>query len=313
MSDSDPVVGVIGTGLMGTGIAALVCAAGLGVRVFDTDRQRLSAAPAAIEAIVAELAANDLAVANAAASVVTVADIAALADCDVIFEAVVEDAAVKRALYADLERVVRADAVIASNTSNIVPTELARDLLHPGRFVVAHFWNPPYEVPLVEIVGGPSTSADTIGRIVRLVERLGNEPVVLRKEVAGFIGNRLQYARLREALWLIQAGVASAEEIDRVMTLSLGRRYAAVGPLATADLGGLDTFLTISRQLMPQLASDIAPLRIMEEAVTQGRLGVKAGHGLLEWPRERAGAVLAERRRELLRRRRAEGRDPRAT
>jgi 3-hydroxybutyryl-CoA dehydrogenase len=302
MSDGDPAVGVIGTGLMGTGIAALVCAAGLPARVFDSDPARLAGVGAAVEAIVTDLAASGLAVPNTGA-VGPVADLAAFAGCDVIVEAVVEDIAVKRALYAKLERVVRPDAVIASNTSNIVPSELARDLSHPERFVVAHFWNPPYEVPLVEVVGGPRTSADTIARTTRWIDGIGNDPVVLRREVAGFIGNRLQYALLREALWLVQAGVATAEEVDRVMTLSLGRRYAVVGPFATADLGGLDTFLTISRQLMPQLASDLGPLRVMEKAVAEGNVGAKAGQGLLAWPRERADAVLAERRRELLRRR----------
>jgi 3-hydroxybutyryl-CoA dehydrogenase len=135
------------------------------------------------------------------------------------------------------------------------------------------------------------------------VKRIGNEPVVLKKEVPGFVGNRLQYALLREALWLVQHGIASPEEIDHVMTLSLGRRYAVVGPLGTADLGGLDTFLTISQQLMPDLASDLSPLEVMKKAVANGHVGVRAGRGLLEWSEERSAATLTRRKEELLRRR----------
>ena len=158
----------------------------------------------------------------------------------------------------------------------------------------------------MEIVPAPQTNVQTIEQVVEWVKRIGNEPVLLEKEVAGFIGNRLQYALLREALWLVSQGVASAEEIDNVMTLSLGRRYAVTGPFATADLGGLDTFLTISRQLMPQLASNIAPLQVMEEAVAQGHVGVKSGRGLLEWSAARSAAVLQRRKQELLRRRHRE-------
>ena len=145
-----------------------------------------------------------------------------------------------------------------------------------------------------------------IDEAVQLVKTIGNEPVVLNKEVAGFIGNRLQYALLREALWLVQNGIADFEGVDRAMTLSLGRRYAITGPFATADLGGLDTFLTISQQLMPQLASDMAPLKVMEQIVAKGDKGAKTGHGLLPWPDKRAESVINSRKDELLRRRKEE-------
>ena len=302
--------GVVGAGLMGSGIAAIMCAAGMPVQVFDTDAARLAKVPAKIEDILKDLEEYRLAEAGSALLVKErlklVSDIREFEACGLLVEAIVEDEQIKRELYTALESVLRPDAIIASNTSNIIPSVLVQGMRHPERFIVAHFWNPPYAVPLVEIVPAPQTNVQTIEQAVEWVKRIGNEPVLLKKEVAGFIGNRLQYALLREALWLVSQGVASAEEIDNVMTLSLGRRYAVTGPFATADLGGLDTFLTISRQLMPQLASNLLPLQIMEEAVARGHVGMKSGRGLLEWSAARSAAVLQRRKQELLRRRHRE-------
>ena len=303
----DRTFGVIGTGLMGSGIAALMCAEGMEVRVFDVDSSRLSELSPQVETIVSDLEEYGLAERGAAVRakhhLVTAKDLEAFRECDFVLEAVVEDAEVKRRLYASLEEIVPPGTIIASNTSNIVPSRLVPGMRAPERFIVAHFWNPPYAVPLVEVVPAPETACSTVERTIAWVKRIGNEPVVLKKEVPGFVGNRLQYALLREALWLVQHGIASPEEIDHVMTLSLGRRYAVVGPLGTADLGGLDTFLTISQQLMPDLASDLSPLEVMKKAVANGHVGVRAGRGLLEWSEERSAATLTRRKEELLRRR----------
>jgi 3-hydroxybutyryl-CoA dehydrogenase len=310
IQESNSPCGVVGAGLMGSGIAAMMCAVGMPVQVFDTDAARLAKVPANIEDIVKDLEEYRLAEAGAALRVKErlrlASDTRDFETCGLVVEAVVEDAQIKRELYAALEGVLRPDAIIASNTSNIIPSVLVQGMKHPERFIVAHFWNPPYAVPLVEIVPAPQTNVQTIERTVEWVKQIGNEPVLLKKEVAGFIGNRLQYALLREALWLVWQGIASAEEVDDVMTLSLGRRYAVTGPFATADLGGLDTFLTISRQLMPELASNILPLQIMEEAVARGHVGMKSGRGLLEWSAARSAAVLQRRKQELLRRRHRE-------
>lgn len=310
IQESSSPCGVVGAGLMGSGIAAMMCAVGMSVRVFDADAARLSKALTIIEGIVRDLEEYELAEAGAAARVKERLKPAEgpkdFESCDIVVEAIVEDAQIKRGLYATLESVLPPHAIIASNTSNIIPSVLVQGMTHPERFIVAHFWNPPYAVPLVEIVPASQTNSQTIERTMAWIRQLGNEPVRLKKEIAGFIGNRLQYALLREALWLVQQGIATAEEIDNVMTLSLGRRYAVTGPFATADLGGLDTFLMISRQLMPQLASDTSPLQIMEEAVARGHVGMKSGAGLLEWPTARSAAVLRRRTQELLRRRRSE-------
>lgn len=303
-------VGIVGAGLMGSGIAALICAAGIPVKAYDVDKQRLAKLEGLVRAIVEELEQRGLsepgAVRGLADRLETISGYSGLSDCAAVIEAVVENAGIKREVYALIEEHVDPGAVIATNTSNIVPSDLVAGMKNPERFLVVHFWNPPHAVPLVEVVPHSRTSQKTIARAVNLVKRIGNEPVVLNKEAAGFVGNRLQYALLREALWIVQQGIAGPEEVDRVMTLSLGRRYSVTGPFATADLGGLDTFFAISSQLMPQLASDNSPLEVMERIVSAGNTGSKSGRGFLEWPEERTRAVVKARNNALLQRRREE-------
>lgn len=299
---------VVGAGLMGSGIAALFCAADRPVRLLDVEPQRLADAWPVMRSIIDTMTRYGLTAADRStdellARAAVVNEYSALADCGTVIEAVVENAEIKRGVYAELEACLADDAVIASNTSNIVPSELARGMRRPGRFLVAHFWNPPHAVPLVEIVPNAATEAWAIDRTVGLIKAIGNEPVVLHKEIAGFIGNRLQYALLREALGIVQSGVATPEEVDQVMTASLGRRYATVGPFATADLGGLDTFLAISRQLMPQLVADNGPLDLMDAIVARGDYGAKSGQGFLAWPPARKAEVQRVRDSNLLQRR----------
>jgi 3-hydroxybutyryl-CoA dehydrogenase len=298
-------VGIVGAGLMGAGVVAMSCAAGQDVIVFEQDEAKRQHLGSVVDGIIAELHANGLAQGPSGKYEIA-ASISELSECNFIFEAVFESLAVKQSVYRQLEAVVSTEAIIGSNTSNIIPSALAAGMQHPERLAVVHFWNPPYAVPLVEIVPHTQTTAAAVEIAKDWVMKLGNTPVVLRKEVAGFVGNRLQYAMLREALWIVQQGIATPEEIDDIVTLSLGRRYAVIGPLATADLGGLDTFLTISRQLMPQLANNLEPLQVMESVVAAGQLGAKSGAGLLPWPAEKLQAVLQRRQNELMARRRRE-------
>ncbi|HET7315042.1 3-hydroxyacyl-CoA dehydrogenase family protein [Salinisphaera sp.] len=304
-------VGVVGTGLMGSGIAAVICAADKPVKIFDLDERKMADAWPVIRSIVDQLVEYRLARAGKSTDqllerVTAASDYRDFQDCHTVIEAVVEDEAVKRQVYKALESCLADDAVITSNTSNIVPSALIGGMRRPERFVVTHFWNPPHSVPLVEIVPHAATAQWCIDQAVRLINEIGNDPVVLQKEAAGFIGNRLQYALLREALGIVQQGIATPAEIDRVMTASLGRRYATVGPFATADLGGLDTFLAISQQLMPQLVADNTPLGLLQDIVACGDYGAKSGRGFLDWPKERRTEIQQLRDTDLLNRRRGD-------
>jgi len=294
---------------MGSGIAAVFAAGGIKVRIYDGDASRLQSCRAQIGRIAQELGANGLLDASPNQVVQRVAVAQQLNDlqtCQFIMEAIPEDLDLKRQLYRQLERAVPHDTILASNTSGLMPSRLIENMEHPERFVVAHFWNPPHAIPLVEVVPSDKTGPETIETVLTFLRRVGAEPVLISKELPGFIGNRLQYAVLREALAIVRSGAATPEAVDLVMKASLGRRYATVGPIETADLGGLDTFLSIASHLMPELAKDEEVLDLIRERVKAGKIGLRSGEGFYSWPEERANQVQARRNQDLLRRRLAD-------
>jgi 3-hydroxybutyryl-CoA dehydrogenase len=302
-------VGVVGTGLMGSGIAAVFASAGRTVFLFDKDPKRLDEAKQKIVEIYQEMhgvGLTSLSQTEILAHIKSVSELADLKAVDFIIEAVPEVLEIKHDLYRELERVVEERVILASNTSGFMPSKLAEFLAHPNRFIVAHFWNPPHAIPLVEVVPSQHTLPSIVERTIALLREAQAEPVLVEKEIPGFIGNRLQYAILREALAIVRSGAASPEAVDTVMKASLGRRYATVGPLETADLGGLDTFLTIASHLMPELAKDEDVLELMRVRVEAGNTGLRSGKGFYSWPPERAQEVIKRRNADLLRRRLAD-------
>lgn len=298
-------VGILGAGLMGTGVAAAFASAGVGVVLQDIAPNRLAAVPGHLRRIGAALHEAGLVNADEETAIVervhTTPRLADLADMPWVLEAVPERMPMKQDVYRALEGLLDVSATIASNTSGLMPSALAEGMRRPERFLVAHFWNPPFAIPLVEVVPGPATDPGVLDQTVALLARVGQTPVVIRKELPGFIGNRLQYALLREALAIVRSGAASAEDVDMVMRASLGRRLGLTGPLETADLGGLDTFLSIAEHLMPALAKDEGVLDLLRERVNAGAAGARAGQGFYPWSQDRLDAVTQARDRELLR------------
>lgn len=294
---------ILGAGLMGIGIATHFARHGHRVLLRDPSAERLAEVPAVARSILSELADAghfDRALTEATlARLATTARLEAVAGARLLIEAIPERLELKRALYAELERLVDAEAIIASNTSGLPPDALAEGMRHPERLLIAHFWNPPHLIPLVEIVPGSATRAGYLAHVEALLAGMELEAVVLDKAIPGFVGNRLQFAVLREALHIVQSGAASAETVDRVMRASLGRRYAMVGPLEAADMGGLDTFLDISRHLMPTLAKDETVLALLEETVGRGRTGLRGGEGFYRWDDARRERVLQRRAHQL--------------
>jgi 3-hydroxybutyryl-CoA dehydrogenase len=306
MSGTISETGIVGTGLMGSGIAAVFAAGGTRVQIYDSNTSRLQNCRVQIERIAEELSANGLLDTSPNHVVQRVAVAQQLNDlqtCQLIMEAIPEDLELKHQLYRQLEREVPRGTILASNTSGLMPSRLIQNMEYPERFLVAHFWNPPHAIPLVEVVPSDKTGPGTIETVLTFLRRVGAEPVLISKELPGFIGNRLQYAVLREALAIVRSGAATPEAVDLVMKASLGRRYATVGPIETADLGGLDTFLSIASHLMPELAKDEEILDLIQERVKAGKVGLRSGEGFYSWPEERANQVLARRNQDLLRRR----------
>lgn len=273
---NDTIIGIIGLGLMGESIADACVASGYRI-VLREDRA---------ERIEAFLAGHP-----ATADRITIAeDVRELSSCSIVIEAIVEELGAKLALLGELDRVAP-DAVIASNSSTFMPSELASSLQDPSRLLVLHFFNPANLVPLVEVVPGPQTDPAHTETVRRFAVTIGKTPVVLRREIEGFIANRIQAAVLREGYSLVETGVASPETVDTVVRLSLAPRWVACGPIATADLGGLDIFAALTARLFPRLDAGIETPGIVREHVDRGELGGKTGAGIYQWPPERRDAV----------------------
>lgn len=299
------VIGVVGTGLMGVGIATQSALHGHRTIVHDVDPARLASVAPKAEAVLDELidaGRIDKAAKQAAlARIETHAELDVMASAQFVIEAIPEVLELKHRLYASLAALMSDDAILASNTSGFPPDQLVAPLRAKERFLIAHFWNPPHMIPLVEVVPGTATLPEVTEQTAALMSVIGMEPVVLAKAIPGFVGNRLQFAVLREALNIVRSGAATPDVVDRVMKASLGRRWGIVGPLEGADLGGLDTFLDISTHLMPELAKDEDMLDLLRAQVDAGRVGVRNGAGFYDWDDAHLAQVKEGRKRVISR------------
>ncbi len=207
----------------------------------------------------------------------------AIANADLIVEAVPEQLEIKREVYRQLAQNIRDNAIVASNTSTFALETLAENQPFSDRMIIMHFFNPAHLIPLVEIVGLPDTPSAIIDETVNLMRSCGKTPVVLKRDIPGFIANRLQAALLREAFYLLENGIADAEQIDTVVKEALGLRYAFKGPFEIADLGGLDIWSKVTGHLFPELGvSRSAPESLLAKAA-EGQLGAKSGAGFYRY------------------------------
>ncbi|MBM6610013.1 3-hydroxyacyl-CoA dehydrogenase family protein [Citrobacter portucalensis] len=294
---------VLGAGLMGVGIATHFARFGYDVWLYDTDSSRIAEISAVAGGILDELIVTDQFAIGEKTSVVarlhgttSLQDIAA---CRLLIEAIPERLELKHALYAQLEELIAPEAVIASNTSGLPPDALAEKLTHPERLLIAHFWHPPHFIPLVEIVPGTATKPEYLHELQQQLIAMQLEAVVLDRAAPGFVGNRLQFALLREALHIVKSGIASAEVVDQVMRASLGRRYAMVGPLEAADMTGLSTVQDICRHLLPELATGSDMMTLVADKVANGNIGVRSGQGFYHWDDSRKEYIQQRREHQL--------------
>jgi 3-hydroxybutyryl-CoA dehydrogenase len=219
---------------------------------------------------------------------------AAVRDADYVVEAVLEDLPLKRKLFIEIERYVRPQAILASNTSVIPITAIMEGLCERSRALGTHWWNPPYLVPLVEVIGTQWTSQAAIETTIALHKAAGKMPVHVKKDVPGFVGNRLQHALWREAVALVEHGICDAETVDTVIKASFGRRLAVLGPLENADLVGTDLTLAIHRTVLPAIEGRPGPSPYLEALVAAGKLGFKSGEGFRKWSADEQAALRAK-------------------
>jgi 3-hydroxybutyryl-CoA dehydrogenase len=282
---------VIGAGLMGHGIAQVFALAGHDVTIYDSFEKTLASAKDRILANLKDLGDDQ----NAVNRVTPQGDLAlAVRDADYVVEAVLEDLPLKQKIFAEIEKHVRPDTILASNTSVIPITSIMQGLEKRDRALGTHWWNPPFLVPLVEVIETQWTSPAAVDFTMKLHAAAGKKPAHVKKDVPGFIGNRLQHALWREAVSLVERGICDAETVDTVIKAAFGRRIAVLGPLENADMVGTDLTLAIHQNVLGDIENRPGPSPYLEKLVKDGKLGFKSGEGFRKWSPEEQTALRAK-------------------
>jgi len=292
-------VAVAGTGLMGPGIAATFALAGCEAVMVSRTTENAAKGVEAAKALIAKLAESGLAdpaQAKAAAGRFTTSTNpeAAVRSAQLFVESIAENLAIKQDYFARLDKAAP-DTILCSNTSGISITEIAAKCQRPERIVTTHFWNPPYLMPLVEVVVGKRTDLAIAERVVALLKACGKVPVLVRKDVPGQLGNRIQHAMIRECMHIVAEGIASPEDVDLAVKAGVGLRFPVYGVFEHADLVGLELVKAVQDYVVPDLSKVQGASPIHNEKIAKGETGVKFGKGFLDWPPGKADQVRARR------------------
>lgn len=297
-------IAVIGAGLMGHGIAQEFATADYSVYLHDITEEQLNTARVQIGKNLTLLAENGviekMRIPETMQRIQTTTDLAVAAQtADFIVEAVTENLSLKQQIFEALDSLCQPHTILASNTTALMPSQIGANTNRTDKVLNTHYFNPPYLIPLVELVSSPNTSAETVSATFDLLTAIGKTPAIIEREALGFVGPRLQAALIREAFAIVEQGIASAETVDLVVRNSFGRRLSVAGPFEVFELAGWDLVLDAFEELYQDLNSspDINPL--LQEMVASGKLGVKSGEGFYRWTEARQQA-LRERMSEAL-------------
>jgi 5-formyl-3-hydroxy-2-methylpyridine 4-carboxylate dehydrogenase len=295
-------VALIGLGTMGPGIAARLSRGGLEVRAYDVSQGAVDRARGLLD--IAEGVLDRLEIKappSGPGGVRLVSTIAeAVNGAELVIENVPENIDIKAEAYREIDPLITPSVIVASDTSGIPITKLQAHISHPERMVGMHWSNPPHIIPMIEVIGGEKTSAETVATIRDLVRSIGLLPVVVKKDVPGFVENRVLYALLREAVDLVERGVIEPEDLDTCVSWGIGYKIAVIGPMALLDMAGLDIYKSVSSFLNADLSKrdDVAP--VVLEKTGASKFGIKSGEGMFSYTPERIKTLQGERARKLV-------------
>lgn len=296
---------VIGSGTMGNGIAQTFAQAGNDVILNDLNEDILEKALRNIRVQLALSVKNKLLTEQEAEAaekkIRLLTDISIEAkDVDLVIEAIPEKLELKEMLFDKLEKICPEKTIFATNTSGISINLLAQKVKRKDRLVGTHFFMPAHLIPLVEVICGEQTSEDTVEKVIAWLKEAGKSPVRVSRDIPGFIANRLQHALAREAMSLVQKGIATPEGVDEVVKTSLAPRLLFTGPVEQRDFNGLDIHLSIASYLYEDLEDTHTPLKILSDKVEAGKLGIKTGEGFYDWSGQVKEEVLAKKNQDLI-------------
>lgn len=279
---------VAGAGTMGPGIAAVLAGHGFNVSLADIKEDVLEKAKGTVELVLTTLVREGFMsqadADNGRSNLQFTLDIdETLKEVDYLIETIPEKLEIKQNFFRDIEPKVSSDVILASNTSGIPVTKLGEVCEHPGRVIGMHWSNPPHIIPVIEVIQGEKTDSDTIAATHDLVKKIGMVPVDVLRDVPGFVENRILYAIMREALHLVETGVATPEAIDTITKWGIGYKLSVIGPLELLDMAGLDIYDSVASYLNAELSTEAGVSSAIKEKVAEGVLGLKTGRGLYEY------------------------------
>ncbi len=285
-------IAVIGAGLMGHGIAQEFACAGYYVYLHDINEEHLYNAREQIGKNLKLLAEHSIieqmSIPETQQRIQTTTEIsAAVETADFVVEAVTENLPLKQHIFQQLDNVCQPHTILASNTTALMPSQIGINTKRTDKILNTHYFNPPYLIPLVELIRSPNTSDETVSITYDLLTNIGKVPAIIEKEALGFVGPRLQAALIREAFAIVEQGIASAETVDLVVRNSFGRRLSVAGPFEVFELAGWDLVLAAFEELYKDLNSSAHINPLLQDMVKSGKLGVKSGIGFYQWTQER--------------------------
>jgi 3-hydroxybutyryl-CoA dehydrogenase/5-formyl-3-hydroxy-2-methylpyridine 4-carboxylate dehydrogenase len=291
---------VIGLGTMGPGIAATLARAGLKVTAFDADPAKRTKAGQGFAAAAVVLTA--LAVPDRTAGAIAVHDTLAscVAGADLVIETVPEDLDLKIQVFREIEAQVADECILASDTSGIPITHIQAGTRAPARVIGMHWSNPPHIIPMIEVIAGEKTSPEVAATLVEVIRRCGHLPITIRKDVPGFVENRVLYAVMRECLELVEQGVIEPQDLDACVSWGIGYKLAVVGPMALLDMAGLDIYAAVAGYLNKELSTRADVAGYVKERTAQHKLGIKTGSGIYDYTAERIAELQSARAAKLV-------------
>ena len=293
-------IGICGVGQMGAAAAVSFKRAGYRVLAWDRDPVQLAALPASAAKLETWL--DERQPESAKGGAIEPENDSGILDrkSDVILECIAEEMTQKAALFRRFPGCKERGCLFITSTSGLSITELGRQGKCGNLLAGAHFWNPPHLMPLVEVIRGEDTPDHVVDGVVQLVRSIGKMPVRVNKDVPGFIGNRMLHALWREAISLVESGIASPEDVDLVARLTFGLRMPVMGPLENMDLVGLDLIERIHSYLLEDIADNHGPSEYLVDSVKRGDLGQKSGRGFYDWSARSASSLVERRDRQIL-------------
>ena len=295
---------IAGAGIMGASFAQIFAKYGYSVFLYDIFEDSISKGKKLIhmnqENAISE---GDISIKESRkliSNITYTLDVNVFKSADFVIEAIAEKLEIKDKFWKQISDLVPNDAILTTNTSGLSISKIAESVKLPERFCGLHWVNPPHIIPLVEIIAGDKTEKDTLETVREVSLSIERKPVMVRKDVNGFVLNRLQYALLREAFYIVENDIASIEDVDNVMKYGLGRRYACVGPFETVDFGGIDTFFNVGSYMFKELSNSQEVSYLLADLYEAGSYGVKSGKGFYDYSGDKGEKAIEKRDKDFM-------------